>query len=93
MSAGRLSPAVMVTHVGGLDSAAQTIKDLPSIPGGKKLIYTQVRMPLTALDSLEERGRAEPFYANLACMVKAHNGLWSAEAERYVLRNAPRMEP
>lgn len=92
MSAGRLSPAVMITHVGGLDSAAQTIKDLPSIPGGKKLIYTQVRMPLTALDSLEEKGRNDPFYSDLARMVKANNGLWSAEAERYVLKHAPRME-
>ncbi|MDQ1256562.1 MAG: L-sorbose 1-phosphate reductase [Candidatus Hydrogenedentes bacterium] len=34
MSQGLLNPAVMITHVGGLDCAAQTIMDLPHIPGG-----------------------------------------------------------
>jgi threonine dehydrogenase-like Zn-dependent dehydrogenase len=36
MSAGKIDPAVMVTHVGGIDSAAETTINLPSIPGGKK---------------------------------------------------------
>ena len=32
-----LNPAIMVTHIGGLDAAADTIQNLPDIPGGKKL--------------------------------------------------------
>ena len=41
-AAGRIRPAVMVTHVGGLDCVAETTLNLPKIPGGKKLIYTHL---------------------------------------------------
>jgi threonine dehydrogenase-like Zn-dependent dehydrogenase len=88
MSRGLLNPAVMITHVGGIDSAAQTIKDLPKIPGGKKLIYTTKAMPLTALEDFEKRGEHEPFFAQLAEITVRHNGLWSVEAENYVLEHA-----
>jgi len=83
-----INPAVLVTHVGGLDCAAQTILDLPAIPGGKKLIYTQKSMPLVAIDRFEQLGENDPFYRDLAEIVAGHNGLWSLEAERYVLDNA-----
>lgn len=32
---GIIDPAVMVTHVGGIDSIAETTLNLPNIPGGK----------------------------------------------------------
>ena len=41
-AAKRIDPAVMVTHIGGLNAAAETTLNLPKIPGGKKLIYTPV---------------------------------------------------
>lgn len=41
-AAKRINPAVMVTHIGGLDAAAETTLNLPKIPGGKKLIYTHL---------------------------------------------------
>jgi threonine dehydrogenase-like Zn-dependent dehydrogenase len=87
MGEGRLDPAVMITHVGGLNAAKQTILDLPDIPGGKKLIYTHVEMPLVALTDLEALGKSDPFYAELAKLVAANNGLWSADAEAYLLEN------
>jgi hypothetical protein len=89
MGEGRLDPAVMITHVGGLNAAAKTIIDLPKIPGGKKLIYTHVDMPLVALADLEALGADNPFYAELGRLVAANNGLWSTEAEAYLLANAP----
>lgn len=46
----------MVTHIGGLDAAAETTLNLPKIPGGKKLIYTHLTMPLIALEDLRKRG-------------------------------------
>jgi len=85
MGRGLLDPAVMITHVGGLDCAAGTITDLPNIPGGKKLIYTGISMPLVALDDLAELGRSDPHLADLALIVSNHNGLWSAEAETFLL--------
>lgn len=90
MSEGRINPAAMVTHVGGLDAAVETILNLPSIPGAKKLIYTHVRMPLTPIDEFGRRAQeAEPpfrtIFQELDRLVKAANGLWSAEAERFLL--------
>ena len=49
-ASGKIEPAVMVTHVGGIDSIAEATLNLPKIPGGKKLTYTQFDMPLTAID-------------------------------------------
>lgn len=34
---GKLNPAGMVTHIGGLDATAEVTLNLPKIPGGKKL--------------------------------------------------------
>ena len=87
MEEGRLNPAVMVTHVGGIDSAKESTLNLPNIKGGKKLIYTHVNMPLTAIDDFAELGKNDPFFAELAEITARHNGLWSAEAEKYLLEN------
>lgn len=81
----RIDPAVMVTHIGGLDSAAETTLNLPKIPGGKKLIYTHLNMPLTALSDLRDKGKDDPRFAALADIVDAHKGLWCPEAEEYLL--------
>lgn len=89
MEKGAINPAAMVTHVGGLNAVPSTILNLPDIPGGKKLMYTNIHMPLTALDSLEEKGKSDPLCAALAEIVKSNNGLWSAEAEAYLLAHAP----
>lgn len=91
MARGIINPAVMITHVGGLDSAADTILNLPSIPGGKKLIYTQVSLPMTALDDFTEAGKTDPLFAELASVTAEHRGLWSAEAEHLLLSKAKRL--
>ena len=79
---GLIEPAVMVTHVGGIDSIADATLNLPNIPGGKKLTYTQIEMPLTAIDDFEELGKTNPLFAKLDASCKAHRGLWNAEAEK-----------
>lgn len=88
MSAKNLiNPGFMVTHVGGIDSAIDTLLNLPKIPGGKKLIYNHIDMPMTDLNDFREMGKTDPFYEKLADIIDAHNGLWSAEAEAYLLNN------
>lgn len=84
-SKGLINPAVMITHVGGLDSAIDAILNLPKIPGGKKLIYNDVSMPLTALEDFRIMSEVNPLYAGLADIIDQHKGLWSAQAERYLL--------
>lgn len=88
MSKGLINPSAMVTHIGGLDCVVETTKNLPSIPGGKKLVYTHISMPLTAINDFEKLGEADPLFAELDKLVKKHNGLWNAEAEKYLLENA-----
>ena len=87
MESGKLNPAVMITHVGGIDSAKDSTLNLPSIKGGKKLIYTHVNMPLTAIDDFAELGKTDPFFARLAEITARNNGLWCAEAEKFLLEN------
>jgi threonine dehydrogenase-like Zn-dependent dehydrogenase len=89
MAKGELNPVFMVTHIGGLNAAAQATIDLDKIPGGKKLIYTHKKLDLTAIDDFEAKGKTEPFYQRLAEICKAHKGLWSKEAEDYLLAEAP----
>ncbi|MCD8046116.1 MAG: zinc-binding dehydrogenase [Clostridiales bacterium] len=86
---GRINPAVMVTHIGGLDAGAETTLHLPQIPGGKKLIYTHLNMPLTALSDLRKKGweQKDVRLIALAEIVEANQGLWCPEAEEYLLAN------
>ena len=88
IAAGKLNPAGMITHVGGLNAVVETTLNLPKIPGGKKLIYTHIDMPLTAITDFAEKGKDDPMFAKLAEICDRHNGLWSGEAEKYLLSNA-----
>ena len=86
MSKELINPAAMVTHVGGLNAAVETTLHLPDIPGGKKLIYNNIEMDLVAIEEFEARGRTDPLFKELAEITQRHNGLWSVEAEEYLLR-------
>ena len=90
MGDGRINPAGMITHVGGLDSVAETVLDLPDIPGGKKLVYNHIRMPMTAIEDFDEAAddHDEPLksvYRELDRICEKKGGLWSAEAESFLL--------
>lgn len=87
ISQKRIDPAVMITHIGGLDVAIDTTIRLPQIPGGKKLIYTHIQLPLTAIADFEELGKTDARFTELDRLVKKNNGLWSAQAESYLLDN------
>ncbi len=88
MDAGLLNPAALVTHIGGLDAVIPTTLNLPRIPGGKKLIYTHISLPLTAIDEFEEKGKTDPLFAQLHQLVSKTNGLWNGEAEKLLLSRA-----
>lgn len=82
-----INPAVMVTHIGGLNSVAKATLSLPEIPGGKKLIYTGITMDLTAIDDFAALGKTNHHFAKLAEITSRSKGLWSTEAEKYLLEN------
>jgi len=84
-AAGRIHPELLVTHIGGLDCVAETTLNLPKIGGGKKLIYTHLSMPLTALEDLDALAEKDGKFAELAEIVRKNRGLWSAQAEKCLL--------
>ena len=91
MSEGKLTAAALVTHIGGLNSAAEATLNLPKIPGGKKLIYTHINLPLTAIADFEEKGKTDPLFKKLYELVSETKGLWNVEAEKYLLENAEKI--
>lgn len=88
MESGRINPAAMITHICGLDSVAETTINLDKIPGGKKLCYTNISLPLTAISDFTKLGESDPLFKTLAEIVESNGGLWCAEAEKYLLANA-----
>jgi hypothetical protein len=88
MGEGKINPAVMITHIGGLDAVVDTTMNLPQIPGGKKLIYTNISMPLVSLYKLGEMGKDNKLFEGLHELVSKNDYIWSLEAEKYLLANA-----
>ncbi len=84
---GLINPSFMITHVGGLNAVPDTIRNLPNIPGGKKLIYPHIEMKLTAIEDFEKLGKNNEFYRNLSEICKNNNNVWCEEAEKFLLEN------
>ncbi len=80
-----LDPAGLITHIGGINAVIDATMNLPDIPGGKKLIYPHIDMPLTAIDDFKKKGKINPFFAELDKICYKHKGLWSPEAEEFLL--------
>jgi len=92
MARGVIDPSIMITHVGGLTAAAETTLHLPEVPGGKKLLYTHIDMPLTAIEDFAEKGAEDPLFAELAEICGRNNNLWCLEAERVLLEKGPKLK-
>ncbi|HAJ32711.1 MAG TPA: L-sorbose 1-phosphate reductase [Candidatus Atribacteria bacterium] len=88
MEEGLINPAAMITHIGGLNSVVGTTLNLPKISGGKKLIYTNIDLELTAISDFKKKGKTDPLFARLVKIVEKNNGVWSTKAEKYLLKNA-----
>lgn len=84
---GLINPSFMITHVGGLNAVPDTVRNLPNIPGGKKLIYPHIEMELTAIEDFEKLGENSEFYRKLAEICKKNNNVWCEEAEKFLLES------
>ncbi len=91
MASGSIDPSMMITHVGGLSAAAETTLHLPDIPGGKKVLYTHIDLPLTAIADFADKGKQYPLFAELDEICRRNKGLWNLEAERVILEKGPRL--
>jgi len=92
MEQKKINPAAMVTHIGGLNAAAETTLNLPYIKGAKKLIYTHVHLPLTAIADFgklaAEGGEHAALFADLDKICTEAGGLWCPAAEKRLLELA-----
>ena len=75
--------AKIATHIMGLNDVCESIMQLPQLPGGKKIVYSQKNYPITDVQTFSD-GEMEQ---TLKAIVEKHNGLWSAEAESYFLEH------
>ena len=87
----KINAGALVSHILGLKAAPETLFAMEKPNGAKKVCYNDLDIPLVAIADLEELGKTDPLYAKLAEIVKANDGLWCEEAEKYLLENAPRM--
>jgi threonine dehydrogenase-like Zn-dependent dehydrogenase len=93
MAKGVVRPALMVTHIGGLNAVVAATLNLPKIPGGKKLIYPNIKLDLTAIDGFAQKAATTEngLFKRLEEITSKHHGVWSIEAEAYLLEHAPRI--
>ena len=87
----QIEPGAMVSHILGLNAAADTIFAMERPNGAKKVCYNELDLPLIAIEDLETLGKNNELYRQLDLLVKKHGGMWNGEAERYLLENAPRL--
>lgn len=78
--------AKIATHILGLNDVCDSILQLPTLPGGKKIVYSQKKYPLSDIQNFTEHTKLE---SDLREIIERHDGLWNAEAEAYFLANCP----
>ena len=88
----QINSGALISHILGLKDVANAVFAMEKPNGMKKVCYNHLDIPMIALDELGEFGKKDPLYAELDRIVKAHGGLWCAEAEEYLLANAPKID-
>ena len=88
---GVVNVGKIATHIMGLNAVSDTILHFPEIPGGKKICYCQKEYPLTTVEEVGQADSSE-FAGKLEEIIQRHGGIWSAEAEKYFLQNAPEIQ-
>lgn len=78
----KINVAKVITHVLGLNAAAETTLTQPEIGGGKKLVYSQKKFDRIELAKVDPE-------SGLGKVLAKHNGLWSPEAEQWIMTNMP----
>jgi len=84
----KIDVSKVITHVLGLNDAAETTRNLPDIGGGKKLVYTQKHLKRFSLEKGQETHDDDTFMEELHSILRTSEYRWSKEAEQYVLEHA-----
>jgi hypothetical protein len=87
----KLNSSFLITHIGGLNAVVESTMNLPNLPGGKKLIYTNLNLPLAAIEDFGKLGIQSQLFKQLDIITQKHKGLWSVEAENYLLEHGEKI--
>lgn len=87
----KINAGALVSHILGLNATIDAVISMGKPDGAKKVCYTGLNLPLVAIDDFEELGKTNPMFKKLDEIVKQNGGLWCAEAEEYLLENAPKI--
>lgn len=88
----KIDAAMNITHIGGLDAVVDTTLYLKKMPGEKKIIYTHISMPLTAIEDFRKLGKDDPLFEQLADACDEAGGFWNKKAEDILLNQHPKAE-
>lgn len=81
----KINAAMNITHIGGLNAVVDTTLYLKKMPGEKKIIYTHITMPLTAIEDFRKLGKDDPLFEQLADACDEAGGFWNKKAEDILL--------
>ncbi|MBF0706040.1 zinc-binding dehydrogenase [Alkalihalobacillus hwajinpoensis] len=84
----KIDVSKIITHILGLNDVAETTANLPSIGGGKKLVYTQKEFDLMDLENTSELNHNDKLKKDLGEIIKRNYNRWSLEAEEYIFNHA-----
>ena len=87
----KINAGALVSHILGMNAVIDTLFAMEKPNGAKKVCYNELDLPLIAISDLRELGKTNDLYKNLADIVEKNGGIWCAEAEKYLLANAPRI--
>ena len=85
----KINAGALVSHICGLKAVPDAIMAMAKPNGAKKVCYTNLDLPLIALEDFSKLGETNPLFSRLDEIVKANGGIWCAAAEKYLLENAP----
>jgi len=91
MESKQIEPGALVSHILGLNAAADTLLAMEKPDGAKKVCYNELDLPLTAIEDFEKLGETDPMFAQLHKLTQKNGGLWCAEAEEYLLAHCPKL--
>lgn len=82
---GVLDPSFLVSHIGGIGSVPESVKQLGELSSGKKLIYPQFDFPLTEINQFGKLAESDSRFEDVAKCISDCGGFWSCEAEEALL--------
>jgi L-sorbose 1-phosphate reductase len=79
-----LNVSKIVTHILGINDAAETTLNLKNLSGGKKIVYTHKKFKLMNINEIKNVLQEKD--SKLLELIEENDGLWNEDAEKYLIR-------